>query len=231
VIPWNYLIIDGCKPHTVPLHLEGALVDDLFSREELKGSEPLEFTSKPVTKVSIDMPGMVAIDRPWMPFQLDGLVIEMPCEDVASFLSKLIALKPRYFKSPYAPGEKIPTGVTWTEDGKTYPGYLDKDGKVQKGELLATGNEPGQMYYKLHGFTMCIVLTPDQHMLLIDALRAGLQEAEAQATAFWAGRKLPSQVLREAAAVTSGKPIEEIPNLGANKQDRFHAQLPKKGDA
>lgn len=188
---WRWLVIDGWKSHAVPEYLEGALVADLHARHP--DEEPAKVESSPINSMGIDQPGMVAMDRPWMTFKIDGLDIEIPCEDVASFILQLDALKPREFVH---------------------------------GNL---GAFKGLTYYKLHGFCKCIVLTPDLKVMLTEALQADVAEAEAQATAFWADKKLPSEVLREANAEALNVPVEEIPDCGAHKQDRF--RLPKKGEA
>jgi len=189
---WRWLIIDGWKSHAVPEYLEGCLVTSLHARQAPE-DDHAEVQSTPLVSMSIDQPGMVVMTRPWMTFHIDGLDIEIPCEDVLSFLSQLNEAKPREFGHEKA------------------------------------GAFKGLTYYKLHGFHRCIVLTPDLKMMLTEALEAGLAEAEAQATAFYADRKLPSEILREANAAALGKPIEEIPDCGAHKQDRF--RLTKKGEA
>lgn len=77
-------------------------------------------------------------------------------------------------------------------------------------------------YYKLHdGWRCALVLTQGQRDELLAKLKELVPGAEARAAEFWATRKLPSEVLREIAAKQSGRPIEEIPNLGGNKNDRF----------
>jgi hypothetical protein len=79
-------------------------------------------------------------------------------------------------------------------------------------------------YYKLHGFHRCIVLTPALKKELLRLMAERFPTAEARAMEFYAGRKLPSEVLRDIAAKQTGKPVEEIPNLGGNKLDRFKAK-------
>lgn len=206
---WKWLILDGWKPHAVPMWLEKALLDDLRSRPE--SGKDLEYTSTETTNMAIDFPGMVAIDRPWMTFALDGLAVEIPCEDVGGFVNELKRLKPRHFKGDHTAGETV----------------LLSNGD----RIIATGVDEGVMYYKLHGFNRCIVLTPDLYVDLLEALEARLDEAEEKATVFWATRKLPSQILREANAVANGIPVEEVPDCGGHKNDRFHARVIKKGEA
>lgn len=90
------------------------------------------------------------------------------------------------------------------------------------GQLAELKLRDGQ-YYKLHGFHRCIVLTP----ALKDELQLRLAQlyptAEARAIEFYAGRKVPSEVLKEANR-RPGEKVEDMPNLGANKLDRFKAK-------
>lgn len=189
-VPWKWLKIDGWKSHAVPAYLGHTLIADLRARR----NEEIEYEEQDTTNVAIDMPGMIAVDRPWMDFELDGLTVEMPCEDVLAFWSELKNLRSREFTH-------------------------------------GTGMGVGMTYYKLHGLYKCIVLTPDLRFQLLEALADKTAQAEMEATAFWAGRKLPAQVLREAAALTSGKEIDQIGDMGGHKQDRFHTVIGKKGDA
>jgi hypothetical protein len=195
VIPWKWLIIDGWKSHGIPAYLQQTLLDDLSEREEQKGHGDLEFEAKDTTTCGIDMPGMVAMNRPWMTFQIDGLSIDIPCEDVLEFIEQLKAAPMR----------------TWTKGTTEYV---------------------GSSYYKLHGFHKCIVLTPDLRAELLTQLESNLEEAEAQSKAFWADRKLPSQVLQEANAKAHGLEIDAYKNVdfGGHKHDRFQ-KLGKKGEA
>lgn len=87
----------------------------------------------------------------------------------------------------------------------------------------------GAAYYKLHGFMRAIVLTPTQRDLFLAELRKRLPDAEQRATAFYAERDVPSVMLRKANAKAHGKQLDEIPNLGANLQDRF--QVKERGQA
>lgn len=191
-LPWKWLIIPGWLSHGVPVYLVQSLLDDLRARQKDPSAE-LEYTETDTVSCAIDYPGMICVDRPWSTFKIDGLTIEIPCEDVASFYSQLKDLPPREFK-----------------EGK--------------------GMGVGMTYFKLKGFCKCLVLTPDIRVELLEALAAGMSEAEAKATAFWADRKAPSDILREAAAASSGLPLEKIPDLGGHKVDRF-AKPVKKGDA
>lgn len=80
-------------------------------------------------------------------------------------------------------------------------------------------------YYKLHGFCKCIVLTPEQRSELINLLRARVAKAERAAEEFYAVTKAPSEVLREVAAKVNSQPLEEIPDLGGHKVDRFRPKV------
>lgn len=192
-VPWKWITSPNWKSHGVPVYLVQALLDDLRARQE--GDGEVEYTEKDTVHCAIDQPGMVCMDRPWMTFQVDGLTIEIPCEDVLSFYTQLKNLPAREFTH----GKSMGVGMT---------------------------------YYKLHAFHKCLVLTPDVRQELLDQLGERAMEAEVQATAFYADRKLPSEVLREAAAAATDTPLDEIPNLGANRQDRFKKTLMgKKGDA
>lgn len=73
----------------------------------------------------------------------------------------------------------------------------------------------GRSYFKLHSTFACLVLTPSQRRVLLGLLRARALFAEVRATEFWAGRKTPGEVLKEAC----GAAPEE--DLGGHKVDRF----------
>lgn len=87
----------------------------------------------------------------------------------------------------------------------------------------------GASYFKLHGYARAIVLTPTQREVFLADLRKRLPDAEARATAFYAERDVPSVMLRKANAKAHGVPLDEVPNLGANMQDRF--QVKSRGQA
>lgn len=169
---WLWINFDGAIPHFVCAGLSKSLINDLKNR-----GCPVD-KQEECTDMNIDMPGMICTDRPWETLPFMGADIDIPSEDVASFILKLSELKERVF-------------------------------------------DDGTPYYKLHGFCRCIVFTPAQRVAFLDLLKSRVQEAEKRATLFWADRKPPSQVLREAAASVNNIPIEEVPNLGGNKVDRF----------
>lgn len=165
---WHWMQFDGAIPHMVPTELRDVIIANLESRRYHLVEET------PGMSMYIDMPGMIAVDRPDSTFDLDGLEISIPCEDVVDFIHKLKSLSLRE-----------------------------------------------ERYYKLHAFHRCIVLTPTQRDVMLQILEELYPQAEAEALAFWSNRLLPSQMLREIAAKQTGRPVEEMPNLGGNKQDRF----------
>lgn len=171
---WIWAQFNGAISHLVCAGLFNQLTEDL----KIRGCELAE--SESCKKLTFDMPGMVHMKRPWEKFQFMGVQIEIPCEDVATFIVELEELQERYFN------DKVP-------------------------------------YYKLHGFYRAIVFTPAQRTAFLDMLKARVIEAEERASLFYADKKPASEVLREAAALSTGKPVEEIPNLGGNKNARFHS--------
>lgn len=86
-------------------------------------------------------------------------------------------------------------------------------------------------FYKLHGFIRCLCLSVNEYGNLLVLLQNRLPDAERRASEFYAVRKLPSEVLREAAAASTGQDLKDIPNLGANKCDRFGIDRKPKGQA
>ncbi len=227
---WVTLRADGWKLHVVQAYYEGCLRQDLTARPENQGETP-DWESKSITTMSIDMPGMVHMDRPWSAYFLDGLAIEIPCEDVATFIHRLDALKERTFKTHYRPGDRIQPAGYIHDNGVYKSALIEPDGTFKEGEILATGDEPGYAYYKLHGFACCLVLTPDQRMLLLEQMRADVHNAEARATAFYVDKVPAAQVLQEANAVAHGLPRDAYKDkdFGGHKNDRFHIENMKKG--
>jgi len=84
---------------------------------------------------------------------------------------------------------------------------------LQIAQLKERRFEGGRWYFKLHGYAAAIVLTPIQRTVLGDALRDRLLGAEQRATAFWAGRQTPAEILQEAYGTKD--------DLGGHKVDRF----------
>jgi len=190
-VTWHWLIYGIDDPADGP----GLLVPHCVKGDEVylavtteldrQGTVLLEDTV--VDRCSIDMPGMVSMRRPWEEFQLDAFKIEIPSEDLASFILKFEKAKPHIV-------------------GKTE-------------------------FYKLYGFMCALCLSKEDSSCLLDALKERLPLAENRANEFYAVNPLPSQVLRQAAAMTSGLPLEKIGNLGSNKQDRFGPNQKNKGQA
>jgi len=92
---------------------------------------------------------------------------------------------------------------------------------VEQLENLKERTSNGRRYYKLHAFRRCWVLRPSQHAKLLKMLRARGLKAEQTAAAFYADKKPASEVLREANAKAQGLPVEQIPDCGGHKNDRF----------
>lgn len=162
--------------HAVHVSTRKAVIADLVARG---CGSPVEI---PIDEdgVHIDMPGMIAMTRPIEVFEMGGLRINIPSEDVAAFLIDVDKLKVRH-------------------------------------------GADGSDYYKLHGFMRALVLSPSQRTMFRALLVGRVPTAERRASEFYAVNMLPSEVLRQAAAASSGRPVDEIPNLGANRQDRFKA--------
>lgn len=181
---WHFLTFDYAVAHICSSELVSVVVSDLCNREcALDGD-------KTIYDASIDLPGMCSMKRPWSTTWVDGLKLEIPCEDVVSFAEYLAALPERIVG--------------------------------------------GKSLVKLHGFCKCLVLeVPTQRDLMLASMRSVLVDAERRAAEFYAVNALPSDVLRQAASRVHGTPIDEVPNLGGNKQDRFRpgGLHGKKGDA
>lgn len=174
---WKWVIFDGAIPHMCSPSLVDVIVADL----ERRGC-PVSEVQDGDGKFTIDMPGMVAVKRPWEDFEFDGLELSIPCEDVDTFVV-----------------------------------YIGEDLKERGGE--------GGRYYKIHGWHRCLVVTPEQRGRLLAVLRDRLPTADRRAREFYATMKPMSQVLREANAAANNVPVEQIPDCGGHKNDRFH---PKK---
>lgn len=88
---WFVAHFDGAFQHLVCEELFDALADDMTAR-----GAPLE-DKKPAVKNRIDQPGPCYLTRPWEPFQMDDIIVEIPSEDVAAFISALEELPERIF--------------------------------------------------------------------------------------------------------------------------------------
>lgn len=94
---WRFIRFEGAICHTVPVELEAGIVDDLVRRDcDLHSVQP-------VTGSSIDIPGPVCVDRPWETFDVDGLSLDIPCEDVEALADYLGGLQVRHTRDnePY----------------------------------------------------------------------------------------------------------------------------------
>lgn len=82
----------------------------------------------------------------------------------------------------------------------------------------------GRPYHKLHGSWHCLVLTPRHHRMLLLALEKAVPEAEAEGLAFYADRRSPIEVLRDANAKARGiapEAIGPVSAFGRSSADRF----------
>jgi len=176
---WLWLTFDDhkVKPHALPASLYRPLLADIRGR-----NHDVAHKIKPVGPegMSMDEPGMMAIDRPYEHFEIAGLSLQLPSEDCAAFLSRLRRMEPRHFAPAPIP------------------------------------------YYKLHDWRCCLVLRPPHYTRLVIDLGTRLPLAEANALAFYAKRQPISEILREANARTAGVPLEQIPDCGEHRTDRFH---------
>jgi hypothetical protein len=89
---------------------------------------------------------------------------------------------------------------------------------------LAEMSIRGGCYYKLHGFHRCIVLTQALRDELLLKLREVLPSAEARAAEFWAGRKTPAQVFRQAAGVPEEVVSAKIDEYFPDRLQRFNTK-------
>lgn len=88
-------------------------------------------------------------------------------------------------------------------------------------EQLEPREVGGQAFFKLHCWMRALCLSVGERLEFLAGLRSCLPKAEQRASEFYATRKVPSEVLREANARVTGVPVEKVPNLGANRLDRF----------
>lgn len=92
---WKWIVFDGAVSHMVPNELRDLIVIDLERRGCGFGWEDEG------THISIDQPGPIATTRPVEHFYMDGLDLEIPCEDVGYMLAELASLPLRggcYYK-------------------------------------------------------------------------------------------------------------------------------------
>lgn len=172
---WKWLMFSMPDQVVVSHAARGPVIDAVVGELAVRGAS-LEQTDA-LPKLNIDQPGMICTTRPIEEFDFYSLRLEIPSEDIASFVMQLEKLKPRVYG--------------------------------------------GVEFYKLHGFWRALCLSIGEHGNLLVMLRNRLPIAEKRAAEFYAVNKLPSEVLREAAAASTGQSLENIPNLGGNKNDRF----------
>lgn len=91
----------------------------------------------------------------------------------------------------------------------------DFAGRLQRMEQRTFEPFPGRSrtrpYYKLHSWLRCLVLTPTHYRSLLAQVTARLVDAENRARAFYLERMPTSQILREASAIASHVPVEQVP--------------------
>lgn len=92
---WKWVVFDGAVSHMVPNELRDIIVMDLEQRNCPFGWEEEGKT------LFLDQPGPIATARPTEKFDIDGLELEVPSEDVAHFMLDLERLPLRggcYYK-------------------------------------------------------------------------------------------------------------------------------------
>lgn len=93
---WRYILYAEVVAHCCPEELVAPMLEELRARTPLtEMSPPYPPADAPCTRLALDMPGMVMTTRPWEDFDFDGLLLSIPCEDVAAFLDQLQELKER----------------------------------------------------------------------------------------------------------------------------------------
>ena len=94
---WALARFEGFKAHLCHVDLLGDLVADIGTRGgAVKGVES-------VSEGAIDLPGMVAANRPWEEVRIGDFVLHIPSQDFAHFLGELSNAPTRRFASgkPY----------------------------------------------------------------------------------------------------------------------------------
>lgn len=89
---WRFFRFETSMGFICPEHLVETLIAELrqpTEHPEDPGCEGELVTDRAVVDAFIDMPGMVAIGRPAEKFELAGITLEMPCEDVLAFVDQL----------------------------------------------------------------------------------------------------------------------------------------------
>lgn len=95
LVTWKDFAI---RSHIVCEELEPLLIAEMTARAPEYAIEKVEDH----VSDGINMPGMIITTRPNETFDFDGLELEIPCEDVVSFVSKLKHQAVRHFgRVPY----------------------------------------------------------------------------------------------------------------------------------
>lgn len=82
-------------------------------------------------------------------------------------------------------------------------------------------------YFLVAGFVKRMAFSVEHGEQFLNLLNSLAFDAERKAAEFWATRKVPSQILREA-AVGPGGDINDAPDCGGHKLDRFKFEVPAK---
>ncbi len=82
-------------------------------------------------------------------------------------------------------------------------------------------------YYKFHDHVRCLVLKPHHYDALETDLSAVLAQAETKAAVFWADKKSPAEVLRQANAKSAGVPVDQMPDYAGTAGHRVDRFIPK----
>lgn len=105
-VTWYRVCFDHAVTHLVPGRLLRLLIADLGARDcpvtKMRCPPHPKGTKNPdvVTEWAIDMPGIMARDRPVETLRWAGLNLEIPSEDVLPFRDLLNSLRTRQFVSP-----------------------------------------------------------------------------------------------------------------------------------
>ncbi len=163
---WKRVSFEHAVVHVVCLELFPFLVSELGTRgHPLKDFattygpqwvESLGPNPKDITEWSIDIGGACHADRPSEMFQIGGMPLAIPCEDVAPLLAEIRRCERREFT-----GMRSISPATGNATGYARP------------------------YYKLHGWNQAIVLTPSQYNGLRAQMLSRAPAAHARGRAFY----------------------------------------------
>jgi len=90
---WAVVVFGGYKAHFCPSELVGDLIADIESR----GGETMEV--KETDKGGADLPGIVAVNRPWEDIAIGGFKLGFPSQDFEHFMGELESSPVRRFAS------------------------------------------------------------------------------------------------------------------------------------